>query len=233
MRFLKTNLRRNFYKLAKKCNYISSELNYRYLNTLNYLSYESVYLTNYEDEIEKAQYSLLRQNPTANCVGFYGANCKSKEEHFKKFTLELTTRNYSLFNFKGAEDLFSLKNYIKETKAIFNSSNRRGAVVIENIDEILNKLNSKDKKILIELLLDVLNSKNEGLSLIWKALYKDKINRTILNKSDYCILVKPTKEDEEEIWLDYIKIVSKIEKTQERIYLLSDAKKSFLKLFYA
>ncbi len=233
MRFLKTNLRRNFYKLAKKCNYISSELNYRYLNTLNYLSYKSVYLTNYEDEIEKAQYSLLRQNPTANCVGFYGANCKSKEEHFKKFTLELTTRNYSLFNFKGAEDLFSLKNYIKETKAIFNSSNRRGAVVIENIDEILNKLNSKDKKILIELLLDVLNSKNEGLSLIWKALDKDKINRTILNKSDYCILVKPTKEDEEEIWLDYIKIVSKIEKTQERIYLLSDAKKSFLKLFYA
>lgn len=233
MRFLKTNLRRNFYKLAKKCNYISSELNYRYLNTLNYLSYESVYLTNYEDEIEKAQYSLLRQNPTANCVGFYGANCKSKEEHFKKFTLELTTRNYSLFNFKGAEDLFSLKNYIKETKAIFNSSNRRGAVVIENIDEILNKLNSKNKKILIELLLDVLNSKNEGLSLIWKALYKDKINRAILNKSDYCILVKPTKEDEEEIWLDYIKIVSKIEKTQERIYLLSDAKKSFLKLFYA
>ena len=99
MRFLKTNLRRNFYKLAKKCNYISSELNYRYLNTLNYLSYKSVYLTNYEDEIEKAQYSLLRQNPTANCVGFYGANCKSKEEHFKKFTLELTTRNYSLFNF--------------------------------------------------------------------------------------------------------------------------------------
>ena len=233
MRFLKTNLRRNFYKLAKKCNYISSELNYRYLNTLNYLSYKSVYLTNYEDEIEKAQYSLLRQNPTANCVGFYGANCKSKEEHFKKFTLELTTRNYSLFNFKGAEDLFGLKNYIKETKAIFNSSNRRGAVVIENIDEILNKLNSKDKKILIELLLDVLNSKNEGLSLIWKALDKDKINRTILNKSDYCILVKPTKEDEEEIWLDYIKIVSKIEKTQERIYLLSDAKKSFLKLFYA
>ena len=233
MRFLKTNLRRNFYKLAKKCNYISSELNYRYLNTLNYLSYKSVYLTNYEDEIEKAQYSLLRQNPTANCVGFYGANCKSKEEHFKKFTLELTTRNYSLFNFKGAEDLFSLKNYIKETKAIFNSSNRRGAVVIENIDEILNKLNSKDKKMLIELLLDVLNSKNEGLSLIWKALDKDKINRTILNKSDYCILVKPTKEDEEEIWLDYIKIVSKIEKTQERIYLLSDAKKSFLKLFYA
>ena len=233
MRFLKTNLRRNFYKLAKKCNYISSELNYRYLNTLNYLSYKSVYLTNYEDEIEKAQYSLLRQNPTANCVGFYGANCKSKEENFKKFTLELTTRNYSLFNFKGTEDLFSLKNYIKEAKAIFNSSNRRGAVIIENIDEILNKLNSKDKKMLIELLLDVLNSKNEGLSLIWKALDKDKINRAILNKSDYCILVKPTKEDEEEIWLDYIKIVSKIEKTQERIYLLSDAKKSFLKLFYA
>ena len=233
MRNSKMNFKTKLCKIVKKCNHISSELNYRYLNTLNYLSYKSVYLTNFEDEIEKAQYSFLRQNPTANCVGFYGANCISKEEYFKKFTLELTSKNYSLYYFKIADDLYELKSYINEAKAIFKTSNRRSAVVIDSLDEILSKINSKEKKILIELLLDILNSRNEGLSLIWKTTDKNKINRAILNKTDYCILVKPTKEDDEEIWLNYIEIVSQIEEAQERLYLLSDARKSFVKLFYA